>query len=50
MILYGVIMLLLGFGMISGVIAMMQGSTISGALMIFVGIAMLFSGFDMRKI
>ena len=49
MILYGVIMLFLGFEMINGMIVMMQGSTLSGAVMIFVGVAMLFSGFGMRK-
>ena len=49
MILYGVIMLFLGFEMINGMIVMMQGSTLSGAVMIFVGVAMLFSGFSMRK-
>lgn len=49
MILYGIIMLFLGFGMINGIIAMMQGSTLSGAVMAFVGVAMLFSGYSMRK-
>lgn len=49
MILYGVIMLFLGFEMISGMIVMTQGSTLSGGVMIFVGGAMLFSGFSMRK-
>ena len=49
MILYGVIMLFLGFEMINGMTVMIQGSTLSGAVMIFVGVAMLFSGFSMRK-
>jgi uncharacterized membrane protein len=35
--------------MITGMAAMMQGSILSGAVMIFVGVAMLFSGFSMRK-
>ena len=49
MILYGIIMLFIGFAMINGMVAMMQGSILSGAVMIFVGVAMLFSGFSMRK-
>jgi len=28
---------------------MMQGSTVSGVTMIFVGLAMLYSGFEMTK-
>ena len=50
MILYGVIMLILGVGMIGRLFNfMMQGFTVSGVTMIFVGLAMLYSGFDMTK-
>jgi uncharacterized membrane protein len=49
MALHGIIMLFIGFAMITGMAAMMQGSILSGAVMIFVGVAMLFSGFSMRK-
>ena len=50
MILYGVLMLILGVGMIGQLFNfMMQGSTVSGITMIFVGLAMLYSGFDMTK-
>ncbi len=50
MILYGVVMLILGVGMIGQLFNfMMQGSAVSGIAMIFVGLAMLYSGFDMTK-
>jgi len=50
MILYGVVMLILGVGMIGQLFNfMMQGSAVSGIAMIFVGLAMLYSGFDMIK-
>jgi len=51
MMLYGIIMLLLGLGMITGIIPimMMQASIASGGLMIVSGLAMLYSGFGMRK-
>ena len=49
MIIYGMIMLFIGFAMINGMGAMMQGSMLSGTVMIFVGVAMLFSGYNMRK-
>ena len=50
MILYGVVMLILGVGMIGRLFNfMMQGSTVSGITMILVGLAMLYSGFDMTK-
>ena len=50
MILYGVLMLILGVGMIEQVFSfMMQGSTISGIVMILVGLVMLYSGFNMAK-
>ena len=49
MIIYGMIMLFIGFAMINGMGAMMQGSMLSGTVMIFVGVAMLFSGYSMRK-
>ena len=50
MILYGVLMLILGVGMIGQLFNfMMQGSLVSGIAMIFVGLVMLYSGFDMTK-
>ena len=50
MILYGVCMLILGVGMIGQLFNfMMQGSIVSGIMMIFVGLAMLYSGFEMTK-
>ena len=50
MILYGVLMLILGVGMIEQVFSfMMQGSIISGIVMILVGLVMLYSGFNMAK-
>jgi len=50
MILYGVLMLILGVGMIEQVFSfMMQGSIYSGIVMIFVGLVMLYSGFNMAK-
>jgi uncharacterized membrane protein HdeD (DUF308 family) len=50
MIVYGVIMLVIGIGMIGNVFSMMmQGSAISGAVMLVVGVAMLYSGSSMAK-
>ncbi len=49
MLMYGVIMLILGFMMLGQVIFMMQGSTLSGATMIIVGLAMLYSGSTMVR-
>lgn len=50
MIVYGVIMLVIGIGMIGNVFSMMmQGSAISGAVMLVVGAAMLYSGSSMAK-
>ena len=51
MLLYGVIMLGLGVGMIGQFfnLMMMQSSIISGTIMILLGAAMLYSGFDMTK-
>jgi drug/metabolite transporter (DMT)-like permease len=48
MIIYGVIMLVLGVGMIGQLFSvMMQGSTLSGIAMILVGLVMLYSGSQM---
>jgi uncharacterized membrane protein HdeD (DUF308 family) len=48
MIIYGLIMLALGTGMIEQVFgSMMQWSSTSGIVMILVGLAMLYSGYDM---
>lgn len=51
MLVYGAIMLALGVGMIGQLfnLMMMQGSVVSGTLMIVLGLAMLYSGFDMTK-
>jgi len=50
MIVYGVIMLVLGVGMIGQFFnLMMQGSYVSGIAMILVGLAMLYSGSGMTK-
>ena len=51
MILYGVIMLALGIGMISQMLGlmMMQWSTFSGAVMIISGVLMLYSGATMAR-
>jgi hypothetical protein len=50
MIVYGVIMLVLGVGMIGQFFNfMMQGSLASGIVMILVGLAMLYSGLGMTK-
>jgi uncharacterized membrane protein HdeD (DUF308 family) len=51
MLLYGVIMLALGVGMIGQLfnLMMIQSSIVSGSLMILLGAAMLYSGFDMTK-
>jgi uncharacterized membrane protein HdeD (DUF308 family) len=50
MIVYGVIMLVLGVGMIGQFFnLMMQGSSVSGIAMIIVGLAMLYSGSGMTK-
>jgi uncharacterized membrane protein len=47
MLLYGVIMLVLGGGMIGQMFSVMQWSTLSGSVMIIVGVAMLCSGYSM---
>jgi len=49
MIVYGVIMLVLGFGMIGQMFSMMEGSWLSGSVMLIVGVAMLYSGYDMTR-
>ena len=49
MLIYGVIMLVLGVGMLGRMFSMMQGSTFSGAVMLVVGITMLYSGWGMAK-
>lgn len=49
MILYGLVMLVLGAGMIGQMFMMMQASLISGSVMIVVGLAMLYSGADMVR-
>jgi hypothetical protein len=51
MILYGVIMLALGVGMVSQMFAvmLMQMSTFSGSVMIIVGVLMLYSGVAMAR-
>jgi uncharacterized membrane protein HdeD (DUF308 family) len=50
MIVYGVIMLILGVGMIGQFFnPMMQGSYVSGIAMILVGLAMLYRGSGMTK-
>ena len=50
MLVYGVIMLVLGVGMIGQLFnLMMQGSAVSGTTMILLGLAMLYSGFDMTR-
>jgi len=48
MIIYGIIMLILGVGMIGQIFnVMMQASLISGFSMILIGSAMVYSGFIM---
>ncbi len=49
MLMYGVIMLIVGFVMLGQVFFMMQGSTLSGGVMIIVGLAMLYSGSTMVR-
>lgn len=51
MILYGVIMLVLGLGMITGMfrLMMMGASLLSGGLMLLSGAVMLYSGSSMRR-
>ncbi len=49
MLLYGVIMLALGIGMLGRLLSMMQNSTLSGAVMLLTGVAMLYSGYGMTK-
>jgi hypothetical protein len=50
MLVYGTVMLVLGVGMIERLFnLMMQGSILSGVTMILLGLAMLYSGFDMTK-
>ena len=49
MIGYGIIMLVLGVGMIGNLFSMMQGSALSGTVMLVVGVAMLYSGSTMAR-
>jgi uncharacterized membrane protein HdeD (DUF308 family) len=49
MILYGIIMLAIGGGMLGRLFPMMQGFAISGTVMIVIGLAMLYSGYDMTR-
>jgi len=50
MISYGLVMLALGVGMVGRlIIVMIQGSASSGTVMILLGLAMLYSGFDMTR-
>jgi len=49
MVLYGVIMLVLGVAMLGQVFSMMQGSTLSGSVMLLMGTLMLYSGYGMAK-
>jgi hypothetical protein len=49
MLLYGIVMLVLGFGMLGRIFSMMQNSTLSGAVMVLMGIAMLYSGYGMTN-
>ena len=49
MFFYGTIMLALGLGMLGQMFYMMQGSMFSGIAMIVVGLAMLYSGYDMTR-
>ena len=49
MISYGIVMLALAVGMLGQMFSMMQGSAVSDTLMIVVGIAMLYSGYDMTR-
>jgi drug/metabolite transporter (DMT)-like permease len=49
MILYGIVMLALGAGMLGQMLFMMQGFVISGTVMIIIGLAMLYSGYDMTR-
>jgi hypothetical protein len=52
MLLYGILMLAIGFAMITGTVGvmMMRFSSVSGVLMIVSGLAMIYSGFGMRKV
>jgi drug/metabolite transporter (DMT)-like permease len=49
MILYGIVMLALGAGMLGQMFSMMEGFVISGTVMIIIGLAMLYSGYDMTR-
>ncbi len=49
MLLYGVTMLALGIGLVGRLLSMMQNSTLSGAVMLLTGVAMLYSGYGMTK-
>jgi hypothetical protein len=49
MIVYGVVMLVLGAGMLGQMFSMMQGFVISGTVMIVIGLAMLYSGYNMTR-
>lgn len=49
MLVYGIVMYGLGIGMLVRLFSLMQYSAISGVVMLLVGTAMLFSGYDMRR-
>jgi hypothetical protein len=42
-------MLALGAGMLGQMLFMMQGFVISGTVMIIIGLAMVYSGYDMTR-
>ena len=50
MLVYGAVMWVLGIGMLTGMLSMMQNSTLSGAAMLLTGTAMLYSGYSMKKV
>ncbi len=49
MLVYGVLMLSLGAAMFARLFPLMQGADLSGAAMIAIGLAMVYSGARMRK-
>ncbi len=49
MLAYGILMLIIGGVMLTGLLPMMEGSLISGGAMVLVGIGMLFSGATMAR-
>jgi hypothetical protein len=49
MLIYGMIMLALGVGMLGRLFPLMQGSLLSGVAMLVTGTAMLYSGLNMAK-